>query len=359
MAFRRLSRGRLRKKLRGRRTFRKAKRIIRRVRRKLKKRTARKARRKQHLMAYAYSTHVEAAFNTVAVDTLGTNIDNAGLLTRFDIDKLFDQVPTIDDFMYGGQIVTGAPGNVQRKANRHSLKIRVKSEVLYTMSNGNTAGGIFVQVFVGRPRANIPQSGIGINNTATMAEIYRNNLASLFQTDYNDAEGVAVNAAGTGGVTNIVQNATTTTKPTLTLNDGIWHTPFMVPEITQNFKILQVKKVFIPPGGVFMFKVKTPWQWIDRSEMQIRQGGSPLGEVYRPRQGRDVLLKAYGQPVHDQTTHTLVNVGRTTLDVIATKKYWFSASSKPVPRYYHSGNALGTVAGAQLPGDPDQVVGET
>jgi len=356
MAFsRRLPRSRLRRKLRGRRTFRKAKRIVRRVKRKLRKRTARKARRKQYLSAYAYASHAEATNGAVLVSSLGSSDDTSGLLSRADVDKIFDQVAQVDDFMYGGQ----TSSITQKTANRHSLGIRVKGEAIYTISNGNTVGGVFCQFYIARPRVPIPADGIGAFSSFTLSGLYSSNDNSLFQADYNDASGLAVSAAGTGGVTNIMQNSTTTTKPTLSSVDRIWHTPFMVPEVTQHYKILSVKKVFIPPGGVYMFKLKTPWQWLDRSEMQFRQAGNPNGAVFRPRQGREVMVKAWGQPVHDQTTHTLVNVARSTLDCVVSKRYWFSASHKPVPRYFAAGNSnMGTIANAQLPGLADQTVAE-
>lgn len=356
MAFsRRFPRSRIGRKLRGRRTFRKAKRIVRRVRRKLRKRTARKARRKQHLVAYAYSSHNESTHSSTVISGLGTSNDTTGLFSRNDLDKIFDQVANLDDVLYGGTTAV----NGQLRMGRHNIKVRARGEAIYTITNGNTVGGAFVQVYIARPRKDIVADGIGVGNAITIAEIYRNNLNSLFQADYNDAAGYALNAAGTGGVTNIMQNSTTVTKPTISSQDAIWHTPFMVPEVTQNFKILTVKKVYIPAGGVFMFKIKTPWQFFERSEMQIRANGNQTGGIHRNAKGRDLLVKAWGQPVHDQTTHDEVNVGVVTLDTIVTKRYWFSASARATPRFYHLGNDLGTVAEAQLPGEADQVNDES
>lgn len=356
MAFsRRFPRSRIARKLRGRRTFRKAKRIIRRVRRKLRKRTARKARRKQHLVAYAYSSHTESTHSTTVVSGLGTTDDTTGLFSRGDLDKIFDQVVNLDDPMYAGQVAV----NGQLRMGRHNIKVRARGEAIYTITNGNTVGGAFVQFYIARPRKDIVADGIGVGNAVTIATIYNNNLNSLFQPDYNDAAGYGVNAAGTGGVTNIMQNSTSAIKPTINTQDAIWHTPFMVPEVTQNFKILTVKKVYIPAGGVFMFKIKTPWQYFERSEMQIRASGNQAGGIHRNAKGRDLLVKAWGQPVHDQASHTAVNVGQVTLDTIVSKRYWFSASARATPRFYHMGNALGTVGTAQLPGFADQTNDES
>ena len=227
------------------------------------KRSARKARRKQYLYAYSYSDHVEAGYNNTAISGIPPNATLSGLFSSGDLDKIFDQVVQADDFARAGM----ATGNAQIKGNRHSLKIRVKGEVTYTIANGNTTGGIFVQIFIARPRQNLPEDGLGTGNANRMSVIYVNNVNSMFNPDYNDAAGVTVNAAGTGGVTNIMQNATATGKPAL--GQALWHTPFMVPEVTENFKILTVKKLYIPAGGVTMFKVKTPWTWIDRADTQL------------------------------------------------------------------------------------------
>lgn len=348
--------GRRRFSRRGRkRSYRLAKKIVRRVRRKIKKKISRKQRRKTYLYAYGHAKHHEATFGEVLYSNDGPSLTANGLFSSGDLTGMFRQVHAMSDIGYAG---INANDNAQIKNNRQALRIRVRGEAIYKLTNGNTVGGAFIQVYVTRPRHNIPEDGIGTANSKTAAEIINANENSLFLPDWADATGVDVNQTGTGGITDIMFNSTSKTKPTVGGNNH-WFTPFMVPEFTQNFKVLQVKKLYLPPSGTALFKVKTPWRVIDRSDTQLWDSdGTP--RVYRGTWGRDVFFRVVGQPVHDATDHTQVNSCFVALDSMVDKRYWYSSAfGVELPKYYNPGDVYGTVGTAELPGEADQLVDET
>lgn len=335
----------------GRRRLRRARKVIRSVKRRVRKKIARKQRAKRHLWAYAYAKHDEVGFGNVAHLNLAPATANAGLFHRGDVDELFQQVRQLEDLIYPNFATTG--GTI--KSNRQNLSIRVKGEALYRMTNSNLAGGAFVTIYVVRPRRPISANGIGSSSSRTAAEVIENNRNSAFFTDYNDASGLAINAAGTAGITNILQNATSQTRPTIG-RDQIWFTPFMVPTFTQNYKVIRTLKYYIPPGGCIQFKLKTRWFRLDRQDMMLDGAALMLNEL--PTFGQEVVARVAGQPVNDDTTHTEVNLGRVTLNTVVTKKYWYSYSHKPMPSYVVGTNTLGTVVAASLPGEVEQAVEE-
>lgn len=346
---RRFSRLRRRRRI-PRKRVRFAKRVLRATRRKSRKIQARKRRNKQYLYTYAHAIHLEATFGAIRNLDDSTSNTLSGLYSTADVDEIFQQVKVADDLAWSGSTTAGG---AQIKFTRHNLTVRSKAEKQYLISNGNAAGAVFVQAFICRPRHDIPLTGLGKSSDTQPGSLIENNLNSAFVPDYNDGASLTVSAAGTGGVTNIMQNAYSTTKPTVaTTNLSI--TPFMVPEFTKNFKVIGTKKFYLPPGATTMFKVKAR-ALLDRKN---RVAGTGLN-TYFDRNSRLVFFRFFGQPVHNQTGHTAVNLGKATLDIVMTKKYWFSHSARPMPSYFLGSDNLGTVTAATLPGETEQPVGET
>lgn len=105
-----------------------------------------------------------------------------------------------------------------------------------------------------------------------------------------------------------------------------------------------------------MFKVKAR-ALLDRSKLG-RVVGTGATNYFTP-QSRLVFFRIFGQPVHNTAGHTAVNLGKATLDVVMTKKYWFSQSTRPVPSYFLGSDQLGTVTAATLPSEAEQPVEES
>jgi len=322
------------------------------------KRSRRRQRAKSYFYGYSQSRHVHCPVGQIVNDTMESSTQGSqGLFAWRDAQEIFEQVKSVDDFAYPGTSSTGI------RANRHVLSIRAKGEITYQISNGNLAGAAWVSVYVVKPRKSIPNSGIGNPAFVNSFDIINNNANSAYLPDYGDATGLAINAAGTGGVVNIMQNSTPQSKPTIN-QTNFAHTPFMVPNFTENFKVLKVHKMVIPAGGQSMIKVKTGWKFIPRQVYQ--KIGTGLGtsgadwSVYRPWFGREVFVRFHGQPVHDTTTESKVNYGSVGLDVVAIKKYWYSHSARPLPSYRMDANVgQPTDIVAQLPSGTTEPVGDT
>lgn len=352
---RRFGRRRVRRRAAPRRLLRKARLIRKAGLRKIQRKKERKNRKiKKNIWGYMDSTHADAAHNqTVYADLTGA-ANYSGLGNIQDMIEVFQQVHQIDDFIYAAQ--TGV--SPQMKANRANLKISVSAKATYYISHNSNAGGIYCQIYICRPRRSIPIDGIGKSNDLTPGSCCANNLNSRSQPDYNDASAITVNAAGTGGVTNILQNSTTTTKPTVSATDH-WVTPFMVPEFTTHWKVVKVHKVFLPPNGNFMFKMKLPLTTLRRQEFGLSALNNNGDKQILGRFGLQAFIRFHGEPSSDNTTDTLVNFCEASINCVIDKKYEFSYGVQP--QYFtvrgtdHTGtvaattkNAEGTAAQAEL-----------
>lgn len=343
-----MRRFRRRRFTRRRAPVRRLKRIVRRSRIRLRKKSRRRQRAKSYFYGYSQSTHAHSPANTITI----TNLDNTtantnGLFAWRDSQEIFEQVKNIEDFVYPGVSVSG------KKAGRQLLTIRARGEQLYQVSNVNTAGSAWVEVYICRPRKYIPTGGIGSGPNVLARDVVANNLNNAFLPDYNDARGITISAAGTGGVTNILQNATSQVKPTITSADYVV-TPYMVPPFTEHWKVIKHLKYNVPAGGQFMFKVKTPWIRMNRQTYgPVGTGdGTTITDwtCFRPWFGREVFIRLHGQPVKEPGSEIIVNYGSVGLACVSLKKYWYSHSARPLPSYFKDVNSgQGTVTVAQLP----------
>lgn len=335
---------------------RRARRVLKRVKRIRKRKTLRKRKRKQYFYGYSGAAHLETGPGLITVGSIDQNAaSSTGLFAYNDINEILEQVKTVEDIIYPTMTFGGRPHN------RLNIKAKVKGTINYILSNGNQAGAAWVEVYICKPRKGIPMSGVGPTNLLEPQDIFAANMNQQFVTDYNDARGITINAVGTGGVTNILQNATAQTKPTITTANYVV-TPYMVPAFTENFKVVKQLKYVIPPGGQTMFQVKSS-AIVDRNHISRGTGsGSATTDyhTYRPWYGKIVFLRFHGQPVHDATSHITVNYGSVALDAVWTKKYWYSTiNGVPMPSYVAAANsAQGTIAQAHLPSLPPQTVAE-
>lgn len=335
---------------------RRARRVLKRVKRSRKKRQLRKQKRKQYFLGTSGASHNEATAGTIQItDPDPQNNSSSGLFAYNDINEILEQVKVMEDLMYPGMTFGGLPHN------RYNIKAFARGTQTYTVSNGNQAGSIWLEVYICKPRKGIPESGIGPTNLLRAADTINANLNQQFVTDWNDSRGITINAAGTGGVSNILQNATTQTKPTVTTSNYCV-TPYMVPVFTENWKVVKHLKYVLPPGGQCMFQLKSK-ALLDRNTIRKGTGSGSVAAdyaIHRPWYGREVFFRFHGQPVHDQTTHTLVNYGSCALDCVYTKKYWYApVLAKGAPSYVlQSNNNQGTITSAQLPSLPSEPVAE-
>lgn len=322
------------------------------------KRSRRRQRAKSYFYGYSQSKHVHSPQGQITVaypDATGASQN--GLFAWGDALEIFEQVKSIDDFAYPGTFAQGI------RANRQALNIRAKGECLFQVSNGNTAGAAWLEVYICKPRKAIPNSGIGNGPNVLAADVIINNAENAYLPDWNDARGVAIAAAGTGGVTNIMQNSTGQIKPTIGPTNFA-HTPYMVPPFTENWKVVKQLKYCLPPGGQTMFKIKTGWRNINRQVYQKVGTGSGTSvndwSIFRPYFGKEVFFRFHGQPAHSGTEPTInVNYGTVGLDVVMIKKYWYSHSVRPLPSYRMDVNTgQGTLTNPVLPSGTTEAVGD-
>jgi len=350
---RRFRRGTRRRRVRPRVLLRKSRRLRKVAFRKIQKKKIRKNRKiKKNVWGYMDSVHIDAAVNATKTADLASAVTKAGLGRYDDIDEVFQNVHQLDDWIYAQQ--GGVSG--QFKANRHNLKVQVQGKATYTIASNNLAGGIYAQIYICKPKLDIASVGIGAGNGVNPPDIINNNLNSRSAPDYNDASALTVNAVGTGGVTNIVQNATTTTKPAVATTDH-WTTPFMVPEFTRSWKVIKVHKVFLPPGGNFMFTIKTGLRTVTRN-LSEKTAGSLAAVTWSHKFGVVPFIRFHGQPVDDQTTNTKVNFSSASLNVVIDKKYEFSYGHQATYYNVRGTDGILDVVIAKLPGLTSDTVGE-
>lgn len=318
------------------------------------KRSRRKQRAKAYFYGYSGTSHVHSPAGAITVASPDPEIaEKTGLFAYRDMQEIFEQVKNVDDLIYPGTSTLG------RKAGRINLQIRVKGEQIWQISNGNTAGAAWLEVYICKPRKYIPTAGIGSGPNVLAADVINNNNNNAFNPDYNDASGITLGASPFP-----INNATTQTKPTLTTANFAL-TPYMVPPFTENWKVVKQLKYIIPAGGQAMFKLKTKWQRFSRELYQPKGTGSGVSggdwAVFRPWFGKEVFFRFHGQPVHDATAAETppVNYGQVALDCVAIKKYWYSHSARPLPSYYMGTNSgQGTIASAELPSGTTEPVGD-
>lgn len=337
---------------------RRARRILKRVKRKQRKKSIRKKKKKQYFLGFSGASHNETAVGTIAITDPDASATNAsGLFAYNDINEILQQLKTIEDLVYpaGGMYYGGIPHN------RGSIKAYAKGVQNYIVSNGNQAGAVWLEIYICKPRKGIPEAGIGYSSLLRASDVINANRNQRFVTDYNDAQQFGINAAGTGGVTNIMQNAQSQTRPSVS-EDAFYVTPYMIPAFTENWKVVKQLKYVLPPGGQCMFSVKAKGL-LDRNQLRKGTGtGSAAADwnIHRPWFGKEVFFRFHGQPVHDITTHTSVNYGKATLDCVFTKKYWYyPINGQHIPSYVTGGQVnLGVIASAQLPSLPTEPVTE-
>lgn len=339
---------------RSRRTggVRRARRIVKRVRRRRIKRSRRKQKKKMYFWGYSGSNHLDVLAGQIGVQTPDGNAPagRAGLFAFDDANEIFQQVKNLDDLIYPGMSSAQTLGF---RGGRQNLAITAKGVQTYTVSNGNQAGAIWLEVYICRPRKAIPASGVGQTPDFLAADVVNNNRSNAFVTDYNDAQGINITA-----VTNAIANTTSQTKPSITTANFVV-TPYMIPPFTENFKVVKQLKYVIPPGGQCMFNVKTKRTYINRNSYALKSntgGTSASFGFFRPWFGKDVFFRFHGQPVHDTTAvdpNRPVNYGPATLDLVYTKKYWYSTSYRPLPSYVLEANVgQGVITTASLPSLP-------
>lgn len=321
---------------------RRARRVLKAVKRVRRKKTLRKKRQKQYFYGYSGANHIDGAVGTIRVTGADPSASaRTGLFAYDDINEILEQVKNVDDLIYPSMSFGG------RNAGRLNITARVKGTQTYQVSNGNKAGAIWLEVYICRPRKGIPASGVGAFNDVSAADAINSNLNQNFVTDYNDARAITISAAGTGGVTNILQNAQTQTKPTVNSTNYVI-TPYMVPTFTQNWKVVSHKKYVLPAGGQCMFALKSR-AIVNRNQVSRGTGtGTALADyhTYRPWYGREVFFRFHGQLIHDTTTETKVDFAPCALDVAFTKKYWYSTSHRNIPSYVLRANENQSAGGA-------------
>lgn len=323
--------------------------------RKIQRKKQRKNRKiKKNVWGYMDGHHQDCGFNETRTFDVGT-VGVRGLGSRSDMNEIFQQVRQIDDLIYAAQ--TGL-GTGQMKANRGNLKINVQARQTVTISSDNEAGGIFCQVYILKCRRGITTQGIGTTGSTDPGDVFNNNTNSRYLSDYNDASALTISSFGTAPpVNNVIVNTQQQAKPTVASSDH-WTTPFMVPEFTRNYKVLKVHKFFLPPNGNFMFTMKLPLTTVTRNDYEISNNALNGGLAYIPKFNRLAVVRFHGQPVNDTTTESKVNYAKAALNIVIDKKYEFSYGSQPSYFNVQFPSFLTTVAGANLPGDPPQPVGE-
>lgn len=343
---------RIRRRMRRRRvgSVRRARRVIKRVRYRTKKKQLRKQRKKQYLYCYDFGQHIDAKAGETFVQNLeavsggGTTL-RSGLFRIDDAREILQQVKNIDDLIYPSMTVQGI------KAGRQNIKVRAKGILTATISNSTTAGVAFVEVYICKPRMAITSQGVGVGPNTLASDVINNNRNNAFVTDYNDASGITL-----GATPFPIQNSTDQTKPSILVTDKCY-TPYMNPVFTKNWKVLKQLKYTLPPSGVCMFRVKSGGSFTQQT-YGLRTTATS-SSIDLPYFGRDIFIRVHGQPVHDTTTHSNVNYAPVTLDIVGTKKYWYSHSARPNPSYLLGTiSNIGTIAASKLNAEPPQTVQE-
>jgi len=333
---------------------RRARRVLKRTRFRRIRKQKRKQRRKQYLWGYENAQHLEALAGNIAIgipESVSSGAEPAlskqGIFRSGDADEILQQVKNIDDLVYAGMVSQGL------KAGRANLTVRAKAQYTCTISNGNQAGSVWMEVYICKPRKAIPRTGVGAGPNFIAADVLNNNRNSAFVTDYNDAAGITLGASPFP-----IQNATSQTKPTILASDKLL-TPYMIPPFTKNFKVIKQLKYVLPPGGQCMFRVKASGTFSRQTYGQGNTAGVTGQSISLPSFGRDIFIRFHGQVVHDNTDHSLVNYGFAALDCHVIKRYWFSHSLRPVPNYVLGPQInIGTITGANLPSLPTEPVDE-
>lgn len=342
--FRRTTRRRFRRRIRPRRLLRKAgrlKKIAFRIKRKKEKFRDRKRRHNKY--GYMYGAYNSAAKGRTGNWDISNNATEHGLGNASDVDKCFDNIRQLDDIIFAA----GTQTNPQLKANRGNLTMWISAKATYTLTNLNSAGGSFVQVYVCRPRKDISTDGIGTASGTTPGAVFNSNLNSTLLADYNDAAGFGI----TGGQ---IDNTFTQAKPSAVTGEH-WITPFMVPEFTQTWKVLKVIKTFIPAGGSFMFTIRLPRTKINRQDYQ--RGGTAVHLEWLRKFSKQVFLRHHGQPNNDDTTATLVNYDESNLAAVVNKKYEFSYGHQPQYFTFRGTDSnMGTLTTTAFPGEAEEKV---
>lgn len=328
---RRFGRGARRRPVRPRTLLRKSRRLRKVAFGKIQRKKQRKNKKvKKNVWGYMDATHLDAAYNQTGIFDLGSIAAKCGLGRIEDMDEIFQQVHQIDDLIYAGQTVAGG----QLKANRHNLKIQVQGRATYTIANNVQGAGVYAQIYICKPKLDITGFGVGTAGGANPGDIYKSNLNSRSLVDYNDAGQLGI-AAGN------ITNATTIAKPTVAAGDH-WTTPFMVPEFTRTYKVVKVHKVFLPPGGNFLFTIKTRLTSLSRNVYE-RNNTNAGGILLSRKFATMAFIRFHGQPVDDTLTNTLVNYGPSSLNVVIDKKYEFSYGHQPAYFNVRGVDSLGNV----------------
>lgn len=329
---------------------RKARMILKRQRFKRNKKFARKRRAKQYLYCYDFGNHVDAkAGETIVqamdVPTGGGTLQRLGLFRVDDAMEILQQVKNIDDLIYPSMSVQGI------KAGRQNIKVRAKGVYSATISNTTTAGVCFLEIYVCKPRMAITAQGVGVGPNTVASDVINNNRNNAFVTDYNDASGITL-----GATPFPINNATDQTKPSILVSDKCY-TPYLNPVFTKNWKVLKQYKYTLPPSACCMVRVKSSATFTHQTYGLRTAVGS--NSIDLPSFGRDIFIRIHGQPVHDTTTHTNVNYAPATVDIVGTKKYWYSHSARPNPSYLLGTiSNIGTVTASKLNAEPPQTVAE-
>lgn len=358
-----MPRFRRRRFTRRRRPFRRRRILRRRTGRKKRfSRSRRKQRAKSFFYGYSGAKHVDVAQGTLQVrnvepDTalIITPVESQmGLFPWRDIQEIFEQVRTVDDLIWASSGST-----LLTKNRRINLRIKCRGTQDFYVSSGNQAGAIWVEVYICKPRKGTPMSGVGASQNVAAASVILNNTNSAFESDYSDARLLSLS----GAAPPVIQDAVTQAPPTITTSDYCV-TPYMVPTFTENWKVIRQMKYVLPPGGQFMFRMKTKWLYLDRQQLMPLGGDGTQSAhwgIFRPWYGQEVFFRIHGQPTHAGGTESKsVNFGSATLDIVNVKKYWYSHGTRPLPSY-NAGpvNNQGDVSTAKLPAEAAQPVAET
>lgn len=351
-----MPRFRRRRFTRRRRPFRLRRRVRRVSRKKLRlKRSRRKQRAKSFLYGYSGATHVDATQGTIQVAPIENQVaDSTGLFNWRDIQEICEQVRNVDDLIWASQ-----GSSLLSKARRINLRVRAKGEQTFYISNGNAAGAVWLEVYVCKPRKGISTAGIGAVNDVTAPAVINNNRNSAFFKDYKDGTGLSLS----GATPPLIQNQVDQIAPTINNNNFVF-TPYMCPPFTENWKVIKQHKYVLPPGGQCMFKIKTRFLTFNRQVIQPLSGDGTSRihwGIFRPSFGIEVFVRFHGQPVHAGTEQArTVNFGAAAIDVVNTKKYWYSHATRPLPSYYLDSNInQGDVTKAELPANPANPVADT
>lgn len=341
-----------RRRVRPRRLLRRAARLRKvafRTKRKIQKRKDRK--RKFNKYGYVYSHYQAAGKGETRYWDVSPSAATHGLGSQSDVDKCFDNIRQIDDFIYAG----GTQTNPQLKANRGNLTLNISAKATYTVTNCNSAGGSFVQVYICRPRRDISSDGIGKATASGLpGSVLANNLNSSFLADYDDAGGLTISDfATTPAVNDVIVNTTTQAKPTIAAGDH-WVTPFMVPEFTKGWKVLKVIKTFIPAGASFMFSIRLPRTRINRQDYQ--RGGTAVHLDWIRKFARQIFIRHHGQPNNEDTDSSLVNYDLSALAAMVSKQYEFSYGHQPQYFTIRGTDSIGTLTTTAFPGEAEEKV---